>query len=241
MVTVPAQYDPLIREMSSSTGLPYDVIAAQASAESGFNPTARSPTGALGWLQFEPSTYNAYAAQAGVGPGSEFNPASEAKVYDVFMGKLLQQFHGNVRNALAAYNAGPGNIQAGYGYADKILGTAGQPSNITTTGFQVPGIGLPGIGGGLSISGILGNLFSDMRDILERFGLILLGGALILLGIHMLTSGGSNSSPSDTAQQASEAAAPAQGKHAKGASTTEAKAAAKGTGASEALEAAAVA
>ena len=166
MVNVPSQYDPLVREMSQSTGIPYGIIAAQAFVESGFS-----------------------AAQAGVGQGTEFNPADEAKVYDIFMGDLLKQEQGNVRNALAAYNAGPGNIQAGMGYADKILGLANNPNPppvVPTTGF--PGIpGLPS----LSISGILGNLFGDLRDILERLGLILLGAALILLGIHILSGGGS--------------------------------------------------
>ena len=188
MVNVPSQYDPLVREMSQSTGIPYGIIAAQAFVESDFRATATSPAGAEGWMQFLPSTYNTYAAQAGVGQGTEFNPADEAKVYDIFMGDLLKQEQGNVRNALAAYNAGPGNIQAGMGYADKILGLANNPNPppvVPTTGF--PGIpGLPS----LSISGILGNLFGDLRDILERLGLILLGAALILLGIHILAGGG---------------------------------------------------
>lgn len=194
MVNVPAQYDPLVRQMSSDTGIPYDVVAAQAQAESNFNPTARSSAGALGWLQFLPSTYDTYAARAGVGPNSEFNPADEAKVYSLFMQDLLKQEHGNLRNTLAAYNAGPGNIKAGLGYADSILNAAGQKgsTNIKTTGFPIPGIGsIPGIPS-ISISGILGNTLGDLRDVFERFGLILLGAALVLLGIHILATGGSS-------------------------------------------------
>jgi hypothetical protein len=236
MVTVPAQYDPLIREMSQSTGIPYNVIAAQANTESGFSATARSSAGALGWLQFLPSTYDTYAAQAGVGSATEFNPADEAKVYDVFMGSLLKQEKGNLRNALAAYNAGPGNIGAGYPYADKILGEAGQGggSTIATTGFNPASL----IGGGLSISGILGNVFGDLRDILERFGLMVLGGVLIIVGIHIL-SGGSGV----TVQNVTESAAPSKGKHAGGgkAGIPEKAGGAAKTGASEAVEAAAVA
>lgn len=224
MVTVPPQFDPLVREMSQSTGIPYDIIAAQADVESGFKASAQSSAGALGWLQFLPSTYNDNAQAAGVPPNSEFNIADEAKVYDVFMGGLLKQEHGNIRDALAAYNAGPGNIQAGMPYADKILGMANNPNPnpITTTGF--PGIpGLPS----LSISGILGNVFGDLRDILERFGLILLGAALILLGIHILASGGGT---------VGNAASSAQG-----AAADKAKSSVTKTGAKEAAEAAVVA
>jgi len=231
VVNVPAQYDPLIQEMSSTTGLPYSVIAAQAEAESGFNPTAKSSTGALGWLQFEPSTYSTYAAQAGVSPTSEFNPADEAKVYDVFMSSLLKQYKGNVRNALAAYNAGSGNISAGYGYADKILGAANQPINTTAATTGLP---IPGLGGGLSISGILGNLLGDLRDVLERFGLILLGGALVLLGIHLLSGGNAG----QTTTNVYEAAQQPKGKHAAG---SKAASEVEKTGAKEAVEAAAVA
>lgn len=234
MVTVPAQYDPLIREMSQSTGLPYDVVAAQANDESGFSATARSSAGAEGWLQFLPSTYDTYAAQAGVGPGSEFNPAAEAKVYDVYMSQLVKQEKGSVRNALAAYNAGPGNLQAGFPYADKILGEAGSPSNIHTTGLTIPGLG--GLGG-ISISGVLGNVLGDMRDVLERLGLILLGAALILIGIHILSGGNAGAAVTNVYQGGSSGGG--SGSKAKGSGSAEK--AAKGTGAGEAVEAAAVA
>jgi|SRR5215831_3730461 len=234
MVNVPAQYDPLIQEMSQSTGIPYDVIAAQANVESGFSATAKSSAGALGWLQFLPSTYDANATQAGVGPGTEFNPADEAKVYEVYMASLLQKEGGSVRKALAAYNAGPGNLGAGYPYADKILGEAGAQPNITTTGFSLPNP-LGGLGGGLSISGILGNVFGDLRDVFERLGLILLGAALILLGIHIL-SGGSGGNTTNITENAAGAAQ--QNKSGKGG---KAAGAAEKTGTSEALEAAAVA
>lgn len=240
MVNVPAQYDPLVRQMSSDTGIPYDVVAAQAQAESNFNPTARSSAGALGWLQFLPSTYDTYAARAGVGPNSEFNPADEAKVYSLFMQDLLKQEHGNLRNTLAAYNAGPGNIKAGLGYADSILNAAGQKgsTNIKTTGFPIPGIGsIPGIPS-ISISGILGNTLGDLRDVFERLGLILFGAVLILLGIHMLSGGSSQpaAAPAEVPTEAQKEGAyrnpKPPGKH---------RAVAGGTGAEAAAEAAAVA
>lgn len=238
MVNVPAQYAPLIQEMSSATGIPQNVIAAQANAESGFSATARSSAGAEGWLQFLPSTYDSNAARAGVSPGTEFNPADEAKVYDVYMSSLIKQERGNLRNALAAYNAGPGNLPAGYSYADKILGDAGGTSGnpITTTG-ALGGIGSL-LGGGLSISGILGNLFGDLRDVFERFGLILLGAALILLGIYLLSQGSTSKTTAIPTQTETET------KKSVSSGSEKTKGLAKGTettGASEAVEAAAVA
>lgn len=223
--------------MATATGLPYSVVAAQANDESGFSATAKSSAGALGWLQFLPSTYDAYAAQAGVGSGTEFNPADEAKVYSVYMSSLLKQEGGSVKKALAAYNAGPGNLPAGMGYANKILGEAGQ-GNITTTGFSPGGAIAGALGGGLSISGILGNALTDLRDVFERFGLIVFGGILIIVGIHIL-SGGSGGS-SSTTNNITETASGSTSGSAKGKSTKALSGAGK-TGASEAVEAAAMA
>jgi len=117
-VTVPSAYVPLINRMSRATGIPFAVIACQANLESGFDPNAVSPAGAEGWLQFLPSTFASY------GSGSPFNPSDAAGAYINFMRSLLRSFGGNVQRALAAYNAGPGNWQAGIGYADEILSCA---------------------------------------------------------------------------------------------------------------------
>jgi hypothetical protein len=254
VVNVPSAYDAYIKQMSAGTGIPYSVIAAQANAESGFDPKAVSSAGAEGWLQFLPSTYDAVASQAGVKPGSEFDPASEAKAYVVYMNQLLKQEGGNLRNTLAAYNAGPGNLSAGYGYADSILKAAGQgdttvttPASASTTGISIPGVG------GLSVSGIidsaiksiLGSIFGGpLRDFLERAGLIILGFALVILGIHLLGqtdnaktyiqnqrgSGGSGGSEEETEPKSTTK---------KAAKTAETGG--KGVGAEEAVEAAAVA
>ena len=132
-IVVPDQYRLGILEAAQHTGLSFAIVAAQAYVESGFNPGAVSPAGAEGFWQFLPSTFAAY------GSGSPFNFNDETLAYINFMRALLQQFGGNVRNALAAYNAGPGNIGAGLGYADEIIALA--PSvipQIGTTGSPAP-------------------------------------------------------------------------------------------------------
>jgi soluble lytic murein transglycosylase-like protein len=103
------------------TGLPVPVIAAQVQVESGYNPSAVSPAGAEGPYQFMPSTW----AGLGFPAGQEFNWATSTRAYITYMRQLLTWSHGNVRLALAAYNAGPADWPAGLGYADQILRAAG--------------------------------------------------------------------------------------------------------------------
>jgi hypothetical protein len=228
--TVPTSFQPYVSEASKGTGLPSDVVAAQASEESGFNASAVSGAGAEGWLQFEPATYAAYAPQAGVSNGTEFNVADETKVYIVYMNDLIKQEGGSVFKALEAYNAGPGNLAAGAGYASTIMSNAGEPQNLaagsaSTTSVTstdpslpfpfnlIPIPGLPSSSGSSinsitgDVAGAIGNSFlssigiSSTKDLFQRLGLILLGVALILVGIHLL--GTSRSSTSVTLNESS--------------------------------------
>src|SRR5262249_35093974 len=225
--------------------------AAQASAESGFNQYAVSSAGARGWLQFLPSTYNAYAAQAGVPGGTWFNPEDEAKVYVAYMKALLQQEHGDLRKTLAAYNAGPANLSAGYGYADQILRQSGQgninvPSSSVNQGVTgsstTSSFGLPSVSDLVTsaINALLKSMgLGSMKDLLERGGLIILGFAVVLLGIHLLGKGSEAKETAvniydktKTAKETSDKTQALSGKAAK---------ARAGTGAASAVEAAAVA
>lgn len=249
--------------MASATGIPYNVEAAQANAESGFNAKAVSSAGAEGWLQFLPSTYDSNAAQAGVKPGTEFDPASEAKVYDVYMKSLLQQEGGNLRDALAAYNAGPGNLAAGYSYADSILSAAKQ-GNITVTSATTPasttGITIPGLTGGISVSGLVKSavdallgmlgIKAGLTDAFQRLGLIILGFVLVIVGIKILSSGSGGGQPINITTETKEGktTATAKGKfktpvseHRITKTVGSASGSGEATGAEEAAEAAAVA
>jgi hypothetical protein len=218
-ISVPEQYVSLLQGMSKATGLPYNVLAAQANEESGFNPDAVSTTGAEGWLQFEPSTYDAYANQAGVAQGTEFNPTDEAEVYDIYMKALLQQEGGNVFKALEAYNAGPGNLSAGASYANTILSNAGENVNtvVATTGSSATGttatldsfpggnfdpLNWPTSIGNAASNALLGalegaakkvgaDIWAELRPILVRVGLILFGAFIIYAGINGMLKGGS--------------------------------------------------
>lgn len=81
------------------------LLAAQLMAESGFNPTAVSPAGALGIAQFIPST----AASYGLTDPFDAEAAIDAQAH--LMSDLMEEF-GSPALALAAYNAGPGAVEA---------------------------------------------------------------------------------------------------------------------------------
>jgi len=110
-----------IQQAAQGTGLSESVVAAQVQVESNYDPGAISPAGAEGPYQFMPSTW----ATLGFPAGQEFNWATSTHAYISFMRLLLAWSGGNVRQALAAYNAGQANWQAGLGYADQILSMAG--------------------------------------------------------------------------------------------------------------------
>ncbi len=77
----------------------------QIQKESGFNPDAASPAGAVGIAQFMPGI----AASMGVNP---YDPASALNGAARMMASESAQFGGDYAKALAAYNAGPGAVQS---------------------------------------------------------------------------------------------------------------------------------
>lgn len=194
---VPQSVIQWIKKAASGTGLPETVVAAQNYTESGYGSNeGPSSAGALGPWQFLPSTYTGLGFQA----GTENDWSTSTDAYVKYMKQLLQEEHGNVRNALAAYNAGPGNLQAGYGYADHILALAGQQGSLSVSdsspgGDSSAGIGIPGldsIAGPLgTIAGVFTTLDTILKDVLSpsfwlRIASFFAGVALISGGIWCL-------------------------------------------------------
>jgi Transglycosylase SLT domain/Domain of unknown function (DUF4124) len=126
-------FEPLIQEHASQQGLKPDLVRAVIQVESGFNPRAVSPKGAMGLMQLTPST------AAEFGATDPFNPVQNIRAGVRYLRQLLDRYNQDEQLALAAYNAGPGAVDK-YGskippyketrnYVDKINGIRGNIQN----------------------------------------------------------------------------------------------------------------
>ena len=97
------QYVNLARQDALEAGISPDIFVRQINEESGFNPYAISPAGAIGIAQFMPAT----AAGLGVNPR---DPVDALQGAARLMANYVRQYGGSYAQALAAYNAGPGRV-----------------------------------------------------------------------------------------------------------------------------------
>lgn len=95
---------PLISRAARRHRLDVALLVAVVSAESAFDPAAVSPKGAMGLMQLMPDT----AARFGV--ERPFDPRENLDGGAAYLRQLLDRFGGDLKLALAAYNAGEGRI-----------------------------------------------------------------------------------------------------------------------------------
>lgn len=124
--TVP--YAGLIRAAANQNGVDENLVQKMIAAESNFNPRAVSRKRARGLMQLMPQT----AARLSV--RDVFDPAQNINAGTKYLRELLDKYKGDLKLALAAYNAGP-EMVAKYGgippfaetqdYVRKILAAVG--------------------------------------------------------------------------------------------------------------------
>lgn len=175
---VASKYDGLMAKIYAKYGFtPAEmaILKAQVAKESGFNPNVVSPKGAKGLTQFMPATLRGFGKDGDKIPSPEEAIELQAK----YMRQLLKRYKGDWKLALAAYNAGMGNvdkhggippIRETQGYVKDIMGSAGlfpvagsvqTGGNNQATGFtanSIPGMGkaqvAPELSRGHTVNGV---------------------------------------------------------------------------------------
>jgi soluble lytic murein transglycosylase-like protein len=103
-------YEGLIREAAAAYRVDPALIRSIMHAESGFDPSAVSRAGAMGLMQLMPDVAEAFGVE------HPFDPRENIMAGARLLRELLDHYRGNVRLAIAGYNAGPAAIES-YGRA----------------------------------------------------------------------------------------------------------------------------
>ena len=99
------KYQAEIAAAAKKYNIPEKLITAVMKQESNFNPAAISGAGASGLMQLMPATAKF------LGVKDRFDPEQNIMGGAKYLRQMLNQFDNNIETALAAYNAGPGNVK----------------------------------------------------------------------------------------------------------------------------------
>ncbi|HTX59483.1 MAG TPA: lytic transglycosylase domain-containing protein [Verrucomicrobiae bacterium] len=122
----PAEIDRLVTANSAQWNVDPNLVKAIIANESGFNANATSNVGAQGLMQLMPGT------AAGLGVSNAYDPEQNVWGGTRYIKGLLDRFGGDVKLAVAAYNAGPGAVEK-YGGVPPYAETQNYVQNVLSS------------------------------------------------------------------------------------------------------------
>ncbi len=105
-----AEVDPWVTHAATQRGLDPDLLRGVIWVESRYVARAKSPAGARGLMQLMPQTAAALAQKLGASRPNPYDPEFNISAGSLYLHEMIARYDGDVRLGLAAYNAGPGNV-----------------------------------------------------------------------------------------------------------------------------------
>ena len=125
----PRPYADQVTRLAGERSLPASLVFGIVHQESGFDPAAKSRSGARGLMQIMPSTGKELARRLGMSFSTQrlFDPEYSLRLGTTYFRQMMGMFDNRVELALAGYNGGPGRIgrlwreQQSAGEVDRFL------------------------------------------------------------------------------------------------------------------------
>ena len=128
----PSLYERQVERYSDEYGVPKNLIMAIIKAESNFTKDAVSEKGAKGLMQIMDETGEWCAKEIGISEPDLFDVETNIRIGTFYISHLIKMYDGNTETAIAAYNAGFGNVDKWL--KDGTLSTDGK--NLSSVPFE---------------------------------------------------------------------------------------------------------